>query len=147
LAGRLRARRIKRKPFPLKGFRGVDPKQAEKLASAGVKDVKQMLEAGRTSAGRQELATKTGVPLEAILELVKLSDLARLSGVKGIRARLYYDAGVDTLTKMAQWDPTELRQMLIDFVERTGFDGIAPLPKEARTAVVSAKRLPNIVEF
>ncbi|MFX1474618.1 MAG: DUF4332 domain-containing protein, partial [Promethearchaeota archaeon] len=96
---------------------------------------------------RKALAERTSIPLEAILELVKLSDLARIEGLKGIRARLYYDAGVDTLDKLAQWDPEELRAMLQAFVERTGFDGIAPLPKEARNAVAKAKELPRIVEF
>ena len=106
-----------------------------------------MLEAGRTPQDRLALVEKTGVPLDVILEYVKLSDLARVPGTKGIRARLYHDAGVDTLEKMAGWDPVELRAMVISFVEQTGFDGIAPLPKEAASAVATAKRLPKLVEY
>jgi hypothetical protein len=37
--------------------------------------------------------------------------------------------------------------MLIDFVQRTGFNGIAPLPKEAEFTVKEAKRLPRIIEY
>jgi hypothetical protein len=37
--------------------------------------------------------------------------------------------------------------MLIDFVERTAFDGIAPLPKEAASAVATAQSLPKVVEY
>lgn len=59
--------------------------------------------------------------MERILEYLKLSDLSRLGGLKGVRARLYYDSGVDTLDKLSSWDPEELRPMLIDFVRRTGF--------------------------
>lgn len=147
LAGLLRAQRIKRTPFPLKDFRGVDPEQAATLTEAGIRNVKQMLKAGRTPDARQKLANETGVPLEAIVELVKLSDLARIPGIKRIRARLYHDAGVDTLEKMAQWDPAELRAMLIEFVERTGFDGIAPLLGEATFSVTRARELPKIVEY
>ena len=147
LAGSLRAQRIQKKPFPLSKFRGVDPEYVDRLASEGVRNVAQMLKAGRTPQDRQTLAERSRVPPDAILELVKLSDLARISGTKGIRARLYYDAGVDTLEKMAEWDPEELRAMVIDFVERTGFDGIAPLPKEAASAVATAKRLPKLVEY
>ena len=143
----LRQQRIKRKPFTLKEFRGVAPEYVEKLAAAGIKNVEHILKAGRTLDGRQKLAAKTGVPLDAILELVKLSDLARIQGVKSIRARLYYDAGVDTVEKMAEWDPEELRAMLIKFVEQTGFDGIAPLPKEATSTVKTARKLPKIVEY
>ena len=147
LAGLLRAQRITRTPFPLKDFRGVAPEQAAALAEAGIRNVKQMLKAGRTPDARQKLADKTGLPLDAILEFVKLSDLARIPGIKSIRARLYHDAGVDTIAKMAQWDPAELRAMLIEFVERTGFDGIAPLLGEATFSVARAKELPKIVEY
>jgi hypothetical protein len=147
LAGLLRQQRIKRTPFPLKGFRGVDPEHAARLAAAGIHNVKQMLQAGRTPANRQKLAGETGIPLEAIVELVKLSDLARIPGIKGIRARLYHDAGVDTVAKLAGWDPGELRAMLLEFVERTGFEGIAPLPAEAAFSVVRAKELPRIVSY
>lgn len=147
LAGLLREHRIKRSPFPLQDFRGVDREHAACLAAAGLKNVKQMLEAGRTHPGRQKLADKTGVPLSAIVELVQLSDLARIPGIKGIRARLYLDAGVDTVEKLAGWDPEELRVMLLEFVERTGFEGIAPLPAEVAFSVARARELPRIIEY
>jgi predicted flap endonuclease-1-like 5' DNA nuclease len=147
LAGKLRQQKITQKPFPLRDFRGINPVHVEKLASLGIRNGEQMLEAGRTRTARKELSKQAGMPEEAILELVKLSDLARIFGVKSTRARLYYDAGIDTVEKMAKWDPQELRAMLIDFVERTGFDGIAPLPKEAEFTVTEAKKLPKIVEY
>jgi hypothetical protein len=147
LAGVLREERIARAPFALKGFRGVNPEHVEKLAAVGIRNVKQLLEAGRTRSGRRQLSARSGIPLDAVLEFVKLSDLARIPGVKGIRARLYYDAGVDTIEKMAQWDPGELRTMIVQFVEQTGFDGIATLPAEARFTVKQAKKLPRIVEY
>jgi hypothetical protein len=54
---------------------------------------------------------------------------------------------VDTIEKMAQWDPVELREMIVEFVERTGFEGIATLPAEARFTVQKAKEMPIIVEY
>jgi len=147
VASELRQRRTKRVPFALKRFRGVNPECLKKLATLGIRNVEQMLEVGRTLNGRQELSSKTGIPLDAILELVKLSDLARIPGIKGIRARLYHDAGVDSMEKMAEWDPKALRAMLIEFVDTTGFNGMAPLPKEAEFSVEKAKKLPKIVEY
>ncbi|GAG74985.1 unnamed protein product [marine sediment metagenome] len=147
LACELRQKRIKRTPFRLGKFRGVNQEHVEKLAAYGIENVEQMLNAGRTLSSRQALAEKTGVPLEAILEFVKLSDLARIPGLKSIRARLYYDSGVDTTEKLSSWDPEELRAMLTEFVERTGFNGIAPLPKEAQHAVTTAKKLPKMVGY
>lgn len=147
LASELRQQRIKRKPFKLKKFRGVNSEYTERLVTIGIEDVEQMLKAGRNRVDRQRLSKKSGVPLEAILEFVKLSDLARIGGVRAIRARLYYDAGIDTVEKMTEWDPEKLREYLIEFIQRTGFKGVAPTPKEARNVVKDAKKLPKIVEY
>jgi len=147
LASNLRKQRIGQTPFPLKDFLKIDPAHIKKLETLGIRNANQMLTAGKTPKKRQELSAKTGIPPEAILELVKLSDLTRIFGVKSIRARLYYYAGVDTLDKMAKWHPEKLRIMLTDFVAKTGFNGIAPLPKEAEFTVEEAKKLPRIIEY
>ncbi|MHA2369107.1 MAG: DUF4332 domain-containing protein [Candidatus Hodarchaeales archaeon] len=141
LAGQLREQRIKRTPVALKELRGVPMEYIEKLASIGIRNVKQLLAAGQTEPEQKALAEKSGVPPEAIEEFVKLSDLTRIPGIKGIRARLYYDAGVTNLEQMAQWDPEELRAMLVEFIERTKFEGLAPWPSEARYSVETAKKL------
>ena len=41
----------------------------------------------------------------------------------------------------------KLRTYLIEFVEKTGFNSIATLPKEAEYTVAQAKKLPKIVEY
>ncbi len=119
----------------------------KKLAALGIRNVKDMLEAGQTRKAREELSVKTGIPAETILELVKLSDLSRLEGVKGIRARLYYDAGIDTVEKMAKQDPQKLRTKFIEFVKKTHFNGIPPLPKEIENSIAKAKKLPKTIEY
>ena len=125
----------------------MDPEHIARLESIGVKKAGQMLIAGQSLEKRKSLAEQAGVPEKTILELVKLSDLARLPGVKGIRARLYYDAGVDSVEKLAAWEPEALLAMTAAFVERTGFDGIAPLPKEVSSTIANARKLPKIVEW
>jgi predicted flap endonuclease-1-like 5' DNA nuclease len=149
LASELRQQRISstKKPFELKNFRGVNPEYANRLSAIGIKNAEQMLEAGKTHVARQKLSEKTGIPQETILEFVKLADLSRIEGVKGTRARLYHDAGIDTVEKMSKWNPEKLRTYLIEFVNRTGFEGIAPLLKETRNTIEEAKRLPKIVEY
>ena len=147
LASELRTQLIERKTLPLKDFVGVQREHVDKLSSLGIRTAEDMLRAGQSPSRRQELSRRTGIPIDAILDFVKLSDLSRIFGVKGIRARLYLDSGVDTVEKMAQWDPKALRAMLVEFVERTGFDGIATLPKEAEFTVAEAKKLPKVVEY
>jgi hypothetical protein len=60
---------------------------------------------------------------------------------------LHFDAGVDTLDKMAGWDPDELRAYLTGFAKRTNFNGIASPAKEMRNAVKTAERIERIVEY
>jgi hypothetical protein len=137
----------KRNPFKLRDFRGVRPEFIAALEAQRIKNADQLLIAARTHQQRSSLAKTTCIPEAAILELAKLSDLARLPGVKGIRARLYYDAGVDSVEKMAGWEPEPLRLMVTDYVEKTGFDGTPPLPKEVSSTIANAKKLLRIVEL
>jgi len=136
----------KRNPFKLKDFWGVDPAVVQALQSHSIRTAEQMLAAGCSRAGRAALAKQTGLTEKAILELVLLSDLARLPGVKGIRARLYYDAGVTSVQKMAGWEPQALLRVTAEFVQRTGFAGVPPLPKEVSSTIANARNLPAVVE-
>lgn len=146
LAGQMRAERIKRVPVLIRDFRGVDPQVADTLAAHGLENIDQILDAGRTPALRQALANQTSLPLETIMELVKLSDLARLSGVRRVRARLYHDAGLIPAS-IATWEPQALSAMLVDWVSQHDFDGIPPTPKEVEHLVADARRLPTIVIY
>jgi Domain of unknown function (DUF4332) len=137
----------KTNPFKLRDFRGINSSVLSRLNAIGIKTAAHMLAAGKTPEKRASLAKKAGISEETVLELVKLSDLARLPGVKGIRARLYYDAGVDTVEKLATYEPEDLLSLTAEFVLKTGFEGIAPLPKEVSSAINTARKLPHVVEW
>jgi hypothetical protein len=146
LAGEMRGERIKRKPFFIRNIRGVNPEYISKLEALYIENIDQVLDEARTPTLRQELSEKSGIPLDGVLEFVKLADLARLRAVRSVRARLYHDAGL-TPESIAGWEPDELRTMLVEWVEKTGFDGIAPLPKEVQNLVKQARQLPKIVIY
>lgn len=131
----------------LKEFPGVDRDCVDKLASIGISTAKQILDAGRTIEDREELANTLGIPSSNILDLVKLSNLARLPGLKKVRGRLFFDGGLDTLDKIASMEPEEVKETLQDFIDRTGFDGSAPTLSEADSAVTMARYLPRVVEY
>jgi hypothetical protein len=131
----------------LKEFPDVDRECVDNLASMGITTAKQMLDAGRTKKDREELAKTSGVSSSCILDLVKLSTLARLPGLKKVRGRLFFDGGLDTLDKIAAMEPEEIKATLQDFIDWTGFDGSAPTLSEADTAVTMARYLPRIVEY
>lgn len=137
----------KKNPFKLRDFMGIRDEYIEKLARTGIKNTAQMMSAGQTAEKRADLARQAGIPVDAVDELVKLSDLARLPGVKGIRARLYYSAGVDSVEKIAAYEPQALLRLTTEFVERTGFNGIPPLPKEVSSTIANARAMPKVVEW
>ncbi len=134
-----------RKVFQLKDFMGVNLDHIKELSTRGITDVNQMVEAGKMPQLRKELSQKTGIPAEGVLELVKLSNLARSSGLKAVRARLYHDAGFDTWEEISRWDPGRMREKLSEYIKETGFDGIPPTPKEAANAVTTARKMSRII--
>ena len=133
--------------FKLKDFVGVKASIIKKLAEQGITTAQQMLYAGLNDQKRKALSRKTGIALEDLLELVKLSDQARIGGHKKVRARLYHEAGFDTIDKMAACDPAEMRKQLAAFIEKTGFKGIPPTPGEAQNTVAMAKYIKRLVEY
>jgi replicative superfamily II helicase len=146
LAGMMREERIIRKPFVLKDFRDVDIDCIKALAAYGIRTTDQMLEAGATQENRRVLSDQVGVTEQIILEFVKLSDLARIPGVKGTRARLYYEAGIDSVKKIANLEPEDLRNRVVAYVEESDFAGVPTLPAEAVYTVEKARNLPIIID-
>ncbi len=148
-AGQQREKKISknRTIFKLRDFKGIDQDHIKLLEKFGIINVNQMIENGKTGDLRKRLSKKTGIPLEKILEFVKLSDLSRLGAVKSIRARLYFDSGLDTIIKISKYNPEEIIKITQDFIERNDFNGIAPLPKKAQNLVETAKKIKRIVEY
>ena len=103
--------------FHIKKFHSVEKEHVKKLNAEGIIHIMHMLTVAKTPSDRKALAKKTDVPESAILLFTKLSNLARIDGLKGTRARLYYDAGVDTLAKLATYKPEQLREHFIRFSE------------------------------
>jgi len=148
-AGQQREKKISknRKIFKLKDFKDIDLKHIKSLEKHNITNVNQMIEIGKTQILRNQLSEKTGIPLDKILEFVKLSDLSRLGAVKSIRARLYYDSGLETIDIIAKYKPEKIINICLDFIKRTGFNGIAPLPKEAENLVETARKIKRVVEY
>lgn len=134
-------------PYKLSEFYDIDEEYIEKLEKEGIKTNNQLLKEAETPKERKGLSKRTSVPLNVIEKLTKLSDLSRIFAVKAIRAKLYYDAGVDTVENIAGWDPTEFREMMEEYVENSDFPGEPTLQKEADFTVDFAKKLPKKVKF
>ena len=130
----------------IKDIMGIDQGHASILAKYGIKTGPQLLEKGRTSGDRKKLAALTGIPLKNIEEYVNISDIGRIWAVKGIRARLYHDAGLD-VERLADAESDLLYRILQEWVKETGFNGIAPLKKQLEFTIKEARKLEPVVEF
>ena len=147
-ANTLRDERTKktRRIFPIKEFLSINQDHVKKLAAIGIKNVEQMLEKGRTRKQREQLSKQLDIPEEAILELVKLSDITRIGYVKKKLSRLYYDAELDSPAKIAEFEPKQLHAFFVKFVEESGWDGMVPNPKDLVNNIRNARKLSEIVE-
>jgi len=134
-------------PFKLSGLLEVESSHIGALKKIGIRTNSQLLRRGRTPEERVLLAKAAGIPLDALEKLARLSDLARMRGVSGIRAKLYYNMGIQTVRQMAQWTPSDLVRAASEYVKESDFEGIATLPKEAQFTIDLAKRLPQLADF
>lgn len=146
--GALREERTKktRRIFPIKDFLKVNQEHVKQLASVGIKNVEQMLEKGKTKKQREELSKQLAIPEESILEFVKLSDITRLGYVKKKLSRLYYEAGLDSPAKIAEFEPKDLHAFFTKFVEESGWDGMVPNPSDLVYNIKNARKLSKVVE-
>ena len=71
-------RKTKKTPFLLKKIMGIETEYITQLNEIRIRNVHDMLTAGKTPKQRRKLAEKTKIPYEVILELVKISDLTRV---------------------------------------------------------------------
>lgn len=126
---------------------GIGEKYAQTLASAGVRSVEALLQAGATPKGRQELAEKTGISDKLILEWVNHADLFRIKGVGEEYADLLEEAGVDTVPELAQRNPANLYEALEK--ANAAKKLVRQLPTRAQVAswVDQAKALPRLVTY
>ena len=111
------------------------------LKQKGIENVQRILEYGNTKEKRESLAEVLECPVKEITELTKLAELTRIPGLKRKRARLFYNAGYDTLEKIANSTTQEIIQNLSEYIKKSDFDGWPPGVKEAEEAINIAKHL------
>ncbi|HEX3051321.1 MAG TPA: DUF4332 domain-containing protein [Aggregatilineaceae bacterium] len=99
-------------PVALDKFPGFAPEHIQSLAALGIKDSRQLFERACSLPSRAELSAAAHVPEDVLLELVKLCDLVRAPYVGAVWARLFYEAGADTLEKLAASQPEQLHANL-----------------------------------
>jgi predicted flap endonuclease-1-like 5' DNA nuclease len=97
----------------LEQIEGIGKTFAKKLRKADIRSTDALLEKGSTPQGRKDLAEKTGIGKQLILEWVNHADLFRIKGVGEEYADLLEEAGVDTVVELGQRNAKNLFEKLV----------------------------------
>jgi hypothetical protein len=96
------------KPINLKDFPGVDPQAVHKMEHIGIKNTKQLFPHVLNPEDRGELGEQVQIDDKEVLELTKLTDVARLKYVGPKFARLLVESNYDTAEKVVHANYEEL---------------------------------------
>ncbi len=132
---------------PIKKIEGIGDVYAQKLKELGIHTVEALLERGATREGRAEIAQKTGISPNLILEWVNHADLFRIKGIGEEYADLLEEAGVDTVPELAQRNPENLYKKLVEVNKEKRLVRRLPTLAQVRSWVEQAKALPRVIEY
>ena len=126
---------------------GIGKTHAETFTAHGISTVEELLEAGSTPKGRKDLAEKTGISGKLILEWVNRCDLFRINGIGEEYGDLLEVAGVDTVPELAQRNPANLYQTIVEINEEKEIVRRMPGQSQVEDWINQAKQLPRIVTY
>ncbi len=124
---------------------GIGPTYAATLQSHGLTTTDHLLEHGASKAGREELAEKSGISENLLLEWVNHADLCRLDGVAGEYADLLEAAGVDSVPELSQRNAANLTVALEHTNDTKHLVRRVPSESEVTRWIEQAKGLPQAV--
>jgi len=126
---------------------GIGEVNARNLRMLGISTTVTLLERGRTPQGRKEIAEKSGISEKLILEWVNLADLFRIKGVGEEYSDLLEEAGVDTVVELAQRNPDNLYEKVVDVNHQKKLVRKLPTQGQVYDWVRQAKNLPRVVTY
>jgi len=126
---------------------GIGPVFAAKLQEIGIKSVEALLKAGAEPKGRQDLAEKSGISKDLILEWVNHADLYRIKGVAEEYSDLLEEAGVDTVVELATRNPENLFKKILEINEEKKLVRRPPSQTMVENWVHQAKDLPRAIFY
>ncbi len=135
------------KPIDLKDFPGVHAEVAQPLAQRGIKNTAQLFPHVLTAANRLALAHETQIALDDILDLTRLTDVARAKWVGPKFARLLVAAGYGSLAKIASADSESLWQA-IQQTNREGNHYQGSLSQDdLKGWLLTVQNVPQLIEY
>jgi predicted flap endonuclease-1-like 5' DNA nuclease len=126
---------------------GIGDVYAKKLVDCGLMTLEQLLDVGSTPLGRKTISEESGISPKLILNWVNRADLARVKGVGSEYADLLEHSGIDTVPELAQRNPSNLYQKMIDVNETKRLVRNLPSEKQVSDWVEQAKILGRVIHY
>jgi hypothetical protein len=126
---------------------GIGPVYSKTLGENDINYIDELLDAGATRKGRQELAETTGISSLLIMDWVNMADLHRINNVAEEWSDLLEEADVNTVVELAQRIPEHLLAKLVEINESKNLVRRLPNLEQVEDWITQAKLLPRIVEY
>ena len=137
----------RRRLIPVEDIEGIGPVYAARLGELGIKTTEDLLNAGATRKGREDLVAQTELSPKLILRWVNLADLMRVPGVGEEYSELLEAAGVDTVKELRGRNPENLYQAMLAVNEEKKLVRRTPHLREVEAWVQEAKELEPIMKY
>ncbi len=139
--------RPRRRSIKINTIEGIGPVHAAMLGEYGLFTTEDLLTAGATRKGRQELVEKTGISDTLILRWVNKADLMRVPGVGEEYSDLLEAAGVDTVKELRSRNPSHLYNALVEANAEKHLVRRPPYYSEVENWVEAAKEIESRVSY
>jgi len=126
---------------------GIGEVYSGQLTEAEISTTEDLLGQGATPEGRQSIEEKTGISGKLILRWTNMADLFRINGVSEEYADLLEACGVDTVPELAQRNPENLYQALVQTNAEKQLVRGEPGESQVADWVSQAKELPRILTY
>ncbi len=133
--------------YPIIKIEGIGPVYTEKLGEIGIKTTGELLDAGRSRKGREDLVEKTTISSKLILRWVNMADLMRIPGIGEEYSDLLEKAGVDTVKELKMRNPQNLYNAMAEANEKYSLVRRIPSQSEVETWVKTAKEIEPMLTY
>lgn len=126
---------------------GIGESYAEKLQSAGIDTVEQLLLRCAKAYDREKLATETGISEKLILKWTNHADLFRINGIGPQFAELLEASGVDTVKELRHRRADNLAAKMAEVNETKHLTRRVPTAEQLQAMIDEAAILEPVITY